>query len=326
MRRLRRSLLAAPALFALPARGQSRSQTWTPDRPVRILIPYTPGAINDSLGRLIGERFQDTLGQPGLVENRPGASGSLALAATAQAAPDGGTIVVANTANLCMNPFLFANTGYDSRKDLTPVAVVARVMNALVVRADSAIRSVAELVAAAKAKPGQLSFASSGAGSSPHLAAELFKARTGTDLTHVPYRGSAPGLADLLGGRITLSVDNLPNVLPHVQEGRLRVLAVTGTERDPAMPDVPTFAEAGFPGVEVYVWFGFVGPAGLPAPILDRLSSTIIRIAESPETADRIRRAGATVWTQGPGPMARLIEEELGKWGTVIRAANLRVE
>ena len=134
-----------------------------------------------------------------------------------------------------------------SRKDLTPIAVVARVMNALVVRADNPIRSVAELVAAAKAKPGQLSFASSGAGSSPHLAAELFKVRTGTDITHVPYRGSAPGLADLLGGRITMSIDNLPNVLPHVQDGRLRALAVTGTERDPTMPDVPTFAEAGLP-------------------------------------------------------------------------------
>ena len=142
----------------------------------------------------------------------------------------------------------------------------------------------------------------------------------------MPYRGSAPGLADLFGGRITLSIDNLPNVLPHVQDGRLRGLAVTGSERDPTMPDVPTFEEAGFPGVEVYVWFGFVGPAALPAAIRDRLSATIIRIAESPDTAERIRRAGATVWTRGPAPMAKLTDDELGKWGTVIRAANLRVE
>lgn len=322
MRLSRRGLLAAPALLALPA----QAQTWAPDKPVRILIPYTPGAINDALGRLIGERFQDTLGQPGLVENRPGASGSLAIAATAQASPDGSLIAVANTANLCMNPFLFANTGYDPRKDLTPIAVVARVMNALVVRADNPARSVAELVAAAKARPGQLSFASSGAGSSPHLAAELFKAKTGADITHVPYRGSAPGLADLLGGRITMSIDNLPNVLPHVQEGRLRALAVTGSERDPTMPDVPTFGEAGFPEVVVHVWFGFVGPAALPAPIRDRLSQAIIRIAEGPETAERIRRAGATVWTRTPAQMAALINEELDKWGGVIRGANLRIE
>jgi tripartite-type tricarboxylate transporter receptor subunit TctC len=322
MRLARRGLLAAPALLVLPARAQS----WSPDRPVRILIPYTPGAINDTLGRLIGERFQDNLGQPGLVENRPGASGSLALAATAQAAPDGSLIVVANTANLCMNPFLFANTGYDSRKDLAPIAVVARVMNALVVRADSPIRSVAELVAAAKARPGQLSFASSGAGSSPHLAAELFKAKTGTDITHVPYRGSAPGLADLIGGRITLSIDNLPNALPHVQDGRLRALAVTGTERDPTMPDVPTFQEAGFPGYEVYVWFGFVGPAGLPQLIRDRLSAAITRIVTGPETAERIGRAGATVWTRDQALFTTLIRAELDKWGTVIRSAGLKVE
>lgn len=322
MRLARRALLAAPALLTGPAWAQG----WSPDKPVRILIPYTPGAINDTLGRLIGERLQDTLGQPGLVENRPGASGSLAIAATAQAAPDGHTLVVANTANLCMNPFLFSNTGYDPRKDLAPVAVVARVMNTLVVRADNPARSVADLVAAARTRPGQLSFASSGAGSSPHLAAELFKAKTGADITHVPYRGSAPGLADLIGGRVTMSIDNLPNVLPHVQDGRLRALAVTGTERDPTMPDAPTFAEAGFPGIEVYVWFGFVGPAALPPGIRDRLADAIIGIAEGPQTAERIRRAGATVWTRRPAQMATLIDEELQKWGTVIRGANLRLE
>ncbi|MEN0074757.1 MAG: tripartite tricarboxylate transporter substrate binding protein [Paracraurococcus sp.] len=337
MRIARRLLLASPALLAAPACitsalitptliAPARAAPWSPERPVRILIPYTPGAINDALGRLIGERFQEVLGQPGVVENRPGASGSLAIAATAQAAPDGLTIVVANTANLCMNPFLFANTGYDTRRDLTPIAVVARVMNVLVVRADSPYRTLAELVAAAKAKPGALSFASSGAGSSPHLAAELFKARTGIELTHVPYRGSAPGLADLLGGRVTMSIDNLPNVLPHVQDGRMRALGVTGAERDPALPDVPTFLEAGFRGVEVYVWFGFVGPAALPTAIRDRLAAAIIGIANAPETAERIHRAGATVWTRDPAQMAALIEAGLQTWGSVIRAANLRIE
>ncbi|MDO9707690.1 Bug family tripartite tricarboxylate transporter substrate binding protein [Paracraurococcus lichenis] len=322
----RRGLLAAPALLALPARAQGPASPWAPEKPVRILIPYTPGAINDALGRLVGERFQEVLGQPGLVENRPGASGSLAIAATAQAAPDGHMLVVANTANLCMNPFLFANTGYDPRRDITPVAVVARVMNVLVVKAEGPIRSVPELIAAAKAQPGKLTFGSSGAGSSPHLAAELFKAKTGTDITHVPYRGSAPAQVDLVAGRLTMSIDNLPNALGHVQEGRLRALAVTGRERDPAMPDVPTFAELGFPEVEVYVWFGFVGPAALPAPIRDCLSQAIIRIAQLPETAERITRAGATVWTRDPAQMGALIAAELDKWGGVIRGANLRLE
>ncbi|GGC58523.1 MFS transporter [Siccirubricoccus deserti] len=319
---LRRSLLATPALLAAPALAQG----WSPDRPIRILVPYTPGAINDTLARLIGERLGDVLGQHGLVENRPGASGSLAIAATAQAAPDGQLIAVANTANLAMNPFLFANTGYDPRQDLTPLAVCARVMNALVVPAASPFRTLAQLVEQARATPGKLSYASSGAGSSPHLAAELFKHRTGTDIAHVPYRGSAPGLADLIAGRLDFSIDNLPNTLPHVEGGRLRALAVTGSERDPAMPDVPTFQEAGFPGYEVYVWFGFVGPGRLPAAIRDRLGAAIIRIATGAETAERIRRAGATVWTRDPAQFTALLGQELEKWGTVIRAANLRIE
>jgi tripartite-type tricarboxylate transporter receptor subunit TctC len=316
----RRSLLATPLVLPHAA------QAWAPDRPIRILVPYTPGAINDTLARLVGERMQDTLGQLGVVENRPGASGSLAIAATAQAAPDGQLMAVANTANLTMNPFLFANTGYDPQKDLTPLAVCARVMNAMVVPADSPVRNVQQLVDRAKAQPGRLSYASSGAGSSPHLAAELFKHRTGTDIVHVPYRGSAPAVADLLAGRLDFSIDNLPNVLPHVEGGRLRALAVTGAERDPTMPGVPTFQEAGFPGYEVYVWFGFVGPANLPAAIRDRLGEALIRIATGAETAERIRRAGATVWTRNPAEMAVLIRNELEKWGTVIRAANLRIE
>ena len=317
---LRRGLLAAPALLAFGARAEA----W-PDRPVRILVPYTPGAINDTLARLVGEKMGDAVGQLGVVENRPGASGSLAIAATAQAV-DNHTICIANTANLTMNPFLFANTGYDPTKDIAPLCVTTRLMNCLAVRSDGGIDSLAELIARAKAQPGKLSYASSGAGSSPHLAAELFRAKAGIELTHVPYRGSAPGIADLLGGRVDMTIDNLPNVLPHVQGGRLKALAVTGSERDPALPEVPTFAEAGLPGYEVYVWFGFIGGAAMPQPVRDRLSQAIIGIVQGPETAERIRRAGATVWVQDQRQMAALIRSELEKWGGVIRAANLRLE
>jgi len=261
-----------------------------------------------------------------VVENRPGASGSIAIAATAQAAPDGYTIAVANTANLAMNPFLFANTGYDTLRDLAPLCVSARLMNALAVPEGSGITSLEQLIERAKAQPGKLSYASSGAGSSPHLSAELLKHRTGIDITHVPYRGSAPAMADLIAGRVDLTIDNLPNVLAQVQAGKLRALAVTGNERDPAMPDIPTFQEAGLPGYEVYVWFGFVGPAALPQPIRDRLSAAITRIVTGPETAERIRRAGATVWTQDQAQFTALIRAELEKWGAVIRGAGLRIE
>jgi tripartite-type tricarboxylate transporter receptor subunit TctC len=327
MRLSRRHLLAtAPAAPAAARHAAAQAAAWSPDRPVRIIVPYTPGASNDLLARFVGEGMQAQLGHPGVVENRPGASGSLGIAAVAQGPADGSLIAVANTANLTMNPFLFANTGYDPVRDLAPLCVVARVMNALVVRAADGPRDVQALIAQANARPGQLSYASSGAGSSPHLAAELLKHRTGTDITHVPYRGSAPGLADLMGGRVDMAIDNLPNTLPHVQSGRLRALAVTGAERDPTMPDVPTFAEAGIRDVEVHVWFGFVGPAGLPPAIRDRLSEAIIRTARTPETAERILRAGARVWIQDQRQMAALIREELEKWGAVIRAANIKVE
>jgi tripartite-type tricarboxylate transporter receptor subunit TctC len=321
----RRALLAASLPWGA-ASTRAGALTAATERPIRVLVPYTPGAINDILARLIAERFQEVLGQLGVVENRPGASGSLALAATAQAAPDGGTIVIANTANLAMNPFLFANTGYDPQKDLAPLATVARVMNVMVVPAASPFRSPADVVAAAKVAPGQLTFASSGAGSSPHLAAELFKARSGTDITHVPYKGSAPAVADLLAGRLSFSIDNLPNALPHIQDGRLRPLAVTGSERDPALPEVPTFAEAGIADTVVYVWFGFVGPAGLLPATRQRLSDAILRIAGAPDTAERIRRGGASPYLLGPTPFAALIAAELATWGQVIRDARLRME
>ncbi len=319
----RRSLLAAGAMLAgAPALAQAN---W-PERPVRIVVPYTPGAFNDTLARLVGDKLHAETGQAGVVENRPGASGSLGVAAAVQAAPDGYTMAVANTANLTMNPFLLPTTGYDPQKDIAPLGVSARLMNALAVRADSPIRSLADLIAAAKARPGQMSYASSGAGSSPHLSAELLKHRAGIDVVHVPYRGSAPGMADLIGGRVDWTIDNLPNVLAQVQGGKLRALAVTGTERDPTMPDVPTFQEAGMQGYEVYIWFGFVGPAALPVPLRDRIAATIARIVSAPDTAERIRRAGAQLWVQTPEQMAALIRSELDKWGTVIRAAGIRLE
>ena len=315
----RRRFLAAPALLAA-------SGALAQGGPVRIIVPYTPGAFNDTLARLVGEGMQGALGQAGVVENRPGASGSIGIAAAAQAAPDGTTIAVANTANLAMNPFLFANTGYDPQRDLAPLCVVARLMNALTVSTESGITSLQGLLERARARPGGLSYASSGAGSSPHLAAELLKHRTGMQGVHVPYRGSAPGIADLIGGRVDWTMDNLSNVLPQAQGGKLRVLAVTGRERDPTLPDVPTLQEAGLADFEVYVWFGFVGPAGLPPALRERLSSAILRIAQQPDTAERIRRGGATVWPQDSAQFAALLRAELDKWGTVIRAAGLKLE
>ncbi len=315
------STLAAP--LAAPARAQGE---WRPDKPIRVIVPYTPGAINDILARLVAEKMADVFGQLGVVENRPGASGSLGIAAAAQAAPDGGTIAVCNAANLCMNPFLFANTGYDPRRDIAPLCVTHRLMNALAVRAESPIRDLRDLIARAKAAPGRLSYASSGAGSSPHLAAELLTHQAGLEVVHVPYRGSTPGMIDLIGGRVDYTIDNLPNVLAQVEAGKVRALAVTGTERDPTMPNVPTFQEAGLPGYAMYVWFGFVGPGSLPPRIRDALAAGITRIVHGDETREKLRRAGATLWPQAPAQFSALISAELEKWGTVIRAAGIKVE
>ncbi len=320
----RRALLGATAgLLAAPALAQG---SW-PDRPVRIVVPYPPGAFNDQLARLVAERFQDAFGQPGVVENRPGAGGSVGTAAVARSAPDGYTLLVVNAATMGMNPFIYANAGYDPARDLTPLAVGARLANVLVVNpAVLPVSTVAELVERAKAQPGRINYASSGSGSSPHLAAELLKARAGIDIAHVPYRGSAPAVTDLLGGNVPVMFDNIPNVLQHIQSGRLRALAVTGRDRDPALPDVPTLHQAGITGYEMYVWFGFVAPATLPAPLQRRLSEMIIRTVSAPDVAERIRRAGAEPWAQNPAEMSALIRAELEKWGPVIRAAGIRAD
>ncbi len=320
----RRVLLGAgAAALAAPAIAQGN---W-PERPIRIVVPYTPGAFNDTLARLVAERLQDAVGQPGIVENRPGAGGSVGTGSVARSAPDGYTIAVANAATMVFNPFIYPNSGFDTAWDFTSLGVVARLANVLVVNpAMLPVANVTELLARARAEPGRLNYASSGSGSSPHLAAELLKARAGIEMSHVPYRGSAPAVTDMLGGNVPLMFDNIPNVLQHIQAGRMRAIAVTGRERDPALPDVPTLQEAGVAGYEMYVWFGFAGPAGLPEPIARRLSETIARVTSTPEMAERIRRAGAEPWRLPPAEMGALIRRELETWAPVIRAANIRAD
>ena len=309
--------LAAPALFA-------QGTAW-PDRPIRIVVPYPPGAFNDALARLVAERMPELLGQPGVVENRSGAGGSVGSQAVAQSPPDGNTILVVNTATLAFNPFIYPNLGYDPVRDFAPLAVCARLANVLVVNPSvTPAATMAELLERARARPGRLNYASSGSGSSPHLAAELLKARSGIDIAHVPYRGSAPAVADLLGGNVGMMFDNVPNVLEHIQSGRVRALAVTGSKRDPALPQVPTMQEAGVAGYEMYVWFGFVAPAAVPAPVAARLSDMVRRAVALPATAERIRQLGAEPWVQDPERMAALLRAELEKWGPVIRAAGIR--
>ncbi len=319
----RRSLLAASAAaISVPHIAQAQGN-W-PDRPIRIVVPYPPGAFNDSLGRLVADRMQAALGQPGVVENRSGAGGSVGSLMVVQSPPDGHTILVCNNANLIFNTFIYPNLGYSPSRDLAPLGVCARLANVFVVNPDvMPVTSMAEVIARAKARPGALNYASSGSGSSPHLAAELLKARAGIDIVHVPYRGSAPAVADMLGGSVGMMFDNIPNVLEHIRSGKMRALAVTGTERDPALPDVPTMVEAGVPDYSMYVWFGFAAPAATPEPTIARLAETIRATIATPTTAERIRQLGAEPWTQTPAQMKALMQREAEVWGPVIRGAGI---
>lgn len=325
MRANRRAVLGAGAFSLLAAPSLRAQESW-PNRPIRIVVPYPPGAINDMLGRWIGDKMPEMLGQPGLVENRAGAAGNIGTAHIARSAPDGYTIGIGNTPILAVNPFVYPNMGYDPRTEISLLGIAARLQNMLVVRAGSPLRSLADVLAQARANPGRLTFASSGSGSSPHLAGELLKHMTGVDITHVPFRGGAASITEIIAGRVDILIDNIPNSIAQVRGGEMTALAVTGSQRDPALPDVPTFVEAGVPGFEMYLWFGFIAPPNLPPAIMQRLSDTIRRIVTETDVADRIRRQGAEPWHQGPEGMRAALEADMAKWGPVVRSVGLRVE
>lgn len=318
----RRALLAAPVLPLLGAVPRAaRAEAW-PDRPVRIVVPFAPGGATDIVGRLIGAELSKAFGQPFVVENRPGGGGNIGSDLVAKAAPDGYTLLLGAAGNIAINPGLFPNMPYDPVKDLAPISLICETMNVLVVHPGVPARSVQELIALAKAQPGALSFASSGNGGTTHLAGEMFKAMTGTDMVHVPYRGSAPAMTDLLSGTVQLMFDNLPSALPHVREGRLRALAVTGATRSPAMPDLPTMAEAGVAGYEATSWFGLFAPAGTPAALVDRLADAVAAAVRHDDVQARIRALGAEPITNRPAAFAAMVRAEVAKWRGVIEASG----
>ena len=325
---MRRAALAAAlvgglAVTLLP--GAASAQAW-PAKPIRLLIPFTAGGAQDVIGRLFAKQVGESLGQQMVVENKAGAGGLIATQEGARAAPDGYTLLLSTGAQMAIEPALNAKAGYDPVKDFAPLAICARLMSVLVVNPDSGITSVRQLLDKARAAPGTVTYGSAGSGSSNHLASELLSVRAGVQLVHVPYRGGVQHAMDLMAGRIDMLIDNLPNVLANVQAGKMRALAVTGSERDPALPDVPTMMEAGVPDYVLYVWFGFAAPAATPAPILQRLSAEIIRIVSEPTTAAQLEARGGRVWVRDPAQFAALLRQELETWGSVIRAAGIRAE
>jgi tripartite-type tricarboxylate transporter receptor subunit TctC len=300
------------------------AQDTYPNRPVRFILPFPPGGPTDILGRLISERLTAQLGQPVVTENRGGAGGNVGAEAAAKSAPDGYTIVLV-APSLAISPTLYTKLNYDPVKDLAPVSLVATVPNVVVTQTVHPA-TLREFIAAAKAKSGGMNFGSGGSGTSNHLAGELFNILTGAKLTHVPYKGVNLAMQDVIAGRIDFVVIGVPAAAPHVKSGKLRALAVIAPQRLPALPEVPTIAEAGLPGFEVTTWYGVLAPAGTPRPIIARLNAEVVKAMHSPEMKERLAGIGTDPVTSTPEEFAAYIQAEIGKWGDVIRKAGLKAD
>jgi tripartite-type tricarboxylate transporter receptor subunit TctC len=315
-------------LFGLLVCSLSQGQTY-PGKSLRIIVPFAPGGSTDIFARLVGERLSAAFAQPVLVENRAGASGNIGAEAVAKSAPDGYTVLMATTGVMAINNALFKNLPYDAAKDFEPVIFIASITNVLAVPADLPAKSVAELVALAKKEPGKLTFASSGAGSSTHLSAELFKSMAGIDVVHVPFKGSGQALIDVVAGRVSMIFDNMPSALPHIKGGKLRALGVTGSRRSGALPEVPTIAEAGadvlLRGYESLSWSGFAVPAGTPREVIQRLNRDTAVILLAPELRQKLAEQGADAMGGSPEAFAEHVRREREKWGRLIRERNIVV-
>jgi tripartite-type tricarboxylate transporter receptor subunit TctC len=307
------------------ASGAALAQAY-PSKPIRLIVPFPAGGAVDISARAIGAELSRSLGQQVVVENRPGAGGNLAAEAAARAAPDGYTLFMATSAILAVNPVLYAKVPFDPIKDFAPISVVASSDNVLVVHPSVPAQTVGELIALAKANPGKYSYASSGSGSSTHLAAEMFKMMAGVDLLHVPYKGGPPGVVDLLAGQVNMIFDLVPSALPHIRSGKIRALGVAGVQRSPLLPGVPLISESGVPGYRSSVWFGLVAPAGTPAEIVSRLSADVAKGVRQAEFRDRLTGMGYDVTSTTPEQMAELIRADIPRWAQVVKTNGIKID
>jgi len=320
---MKRLLLSIPLLLAaLPVYAQAPEPY--PSKPLRFILPFPPGGPTDILGRLIGERLASSLGQPVIVENRGGAGGNVGAEAAAKSAPDGYTLVLV-APSLAISPSLYSKLNYDPIRDFAPVSLVATVPNVIVTQPTLAA-TLQELIALAKAKPGGMNFGSGGSGTSNHLAGELFNIVTGTKLVHVPYKGVNLAMNDVLAGAIHLVVIGVPAAGPHIKSGRLRALAVIAPQRLPALPEVPTVAEAGLPDFDVTTWYGVLAPAGTPRPVVARLNGELVKILYSADMKDKLNALGTDPVTSTPEEFAAYLRQETVKWADVVRKAGLKAD
>ena len=318
---MRRALLVGVAgvLAAPTVRAQS-------GKTLRLIVPFPPGGSADILARVIGTPLGAALGQTVVVDNKAGAGGSLGAAEAARAEADGNTLLMGHIGTLAVNPALYPKLPYDPLKSFVPVAWIARVPNVLVVPAGSPIRTLADLVAAARARPGKLSYASGGNGSAAHISFELLKLKARFPMLHIPYRGTAPSVTDVLGGQVDATFTGAPAVLPHLRSGRLRALAVSSPQRLATLPDVPTVAESGFPGFDADQWYGIVAPAGTPAAVVTRLNAEINKALLMPAVAQQLAGEGAIATPATPQAFGALIAREIPRWAEVVKAGNVKAE
>jgi tripartite-type tricarboxylate transporter receptor subunit TctC len=316
-----RLLALAAALVAQIACAQPY-----PAKPLRLVVPFAPGGSTDIFARLIADRLAAPLGQPVVVENRAGAAGNIGAEAVARAAPDGYTLLMATTGVMAINNALYRNMTYDAATDLAPVVFVASISNVLIVPPESPAKSVAELIALAQSQPGRLSYGSAGAGTSTHMSAELFKSMSGTEILHVPYKGSGQALPDLMSGRISMMFENAPGAVPYIRAGKVRALAVTGLKRAAVLPEVPTIAESGVPGYESLSWSGIAAPAATPRPVIERLNRAVNALLATPEMRRELAEQGAEAVGGPPEAFAEHVRAERDKWSLLIRASNIAVD
>ncbi|QEZ42805.1 Bug family tripartite tricarboxylate transporter substrate binding protein [Cupriavidus oxalaticus] len=315
------SLLSAAPVHA--ARSADAEASW-PSHPIRLVVPFTPGGTTDILARVVGQRLGQVLGQTVVIDNRPGAGGNIGAEAVARASPDGYTLLMGTLGTQVTNASLYARMPYDAARDFAPVTLVANSPNVLLTNATLPVRSVGELIALARQQPGKLNYASTSTGGSPHLSGELLDSMAGVKMQHVPYKGAAPAMTDLLAGQVNLMYDNLPSALAQIQAGKVRALAVTGPQRSPLLPDVPTVQESGLPGYVVNSWFGLLAPAGTPAAVVGKLQQAVAGVLAEPAVRQRIEQLGAVPGGDSPAAFAAVIREDTAKWSRVIREAGIK--
>ena len=312
-------------MAALCVTAVAQAQSF-PNKPIRLICPFPPGGAVDIASRAIATELTKTLGQPVTVDNRPGAGGNIGGAEAARSAPDGYTIFMTTSGISAINPFLYAKMPYDPMKDLVPVGALVSLNNVLVMHPSVKANSVPELIALAKSQPGAVTYASSGSGTSIHMSAEMLKHLTGINMTHIPYKGSAPALTDLMGGQVMVMLDNIPSALPYIKSGRLRALATTGAKRDPLLPELPTIAETGVAGYESGVWFGLAVPAGTPREIIAKLNAEAVKGTKSPDFSKRMTELGYNIIGSSPEQMGDMLRNEVNRWGPIVKASGAKAD